>query len=249
MLSERNGRIVGYIAVSTLLILIVSCAIGVHGEICEYNKTANHDDCSVYTLFPFILIEVFKTFDFYGTGITTLATVAIAAFTCVLYFATSKSARITDAALTLARDEFIAVHRPRIIVRFIQGPFDDADKTRFVWVTIVNVGVNRATVEKWGGDLPLRVKGEWWPPGIAATPQPITPFILASGERHTFKVTQRPHPDGYTYSPGIGKRHLVGAVRYKDESGIERETAFFRIYDDTSDRFVHSDNEEQEYQD
>ena len=48
-----------------------------HGEICEYNQATKHEDCTIYGLFPFLLIQVGKTFNDYGVAITALATVAI----------------------------------------------------------------------------------------------------------------------------------------------------------------------------
>src|SRR6267154_4374112 len=52
-------------------------------------------------------------------AITAAATVAIAAFTLVLWLATSRQARLTAQTIALARDEFNATHRPRIRVRHV----------------------------------------------------------------------------------------------------------------------------------
>jgi hypothetical protein len=46
-----------------------------------------------------------------------LATLVIAAFTVVLAFVSNRQARLTSAAIEVARDEFNATHRPRIILR------------------------------------------------------------------------------------------------------------------------------------
>ncbi|MGA7386293.1 MAG: hypothetical protein WBW81_16840 [Methylocella sp.] len=89
-------------------------------------------------------------------AITAIATAFIALFTLTLWLATTEQGRLTTKAIELTRKEFIATHRPRMIVRFIQGPFDDAESHQFIWVTIVNIGVNPATVEAFGCDLARR---------------------------------------------------------------------------------------------
>jgi hypothetical protein len=62
----------------------------VQGQICEYNQATEHEDCTTYSLFPFLLIQVFNTLNYYGVAITALATVAIGIFTLTLKLSTDK---------------------------------------------------------------------------------------------------------------------------------------------------------------
>jgi hypothetical protein len=189
----------------------------------------------------------------HGGAITALATLVIASFTGTLWIATIQQGLLTFDSLELARKEFISTHRPRIVVRFIQGPMRDANGHEFVSVTIVNVGGSPATIDAFGGDLARRdSKGVWVPPGLNATPKSIHPVNLISGKRCTFTVTaSTPHTDAEIAADALDAHELcaVGAVNYRDGNKVSRETGFFRIYDESSKRFIVPDNTECEYQD
>lgn len=62
----------------------------VQGEICEYNQATEDEDCTTYSLVPFLLIQVGKPLNDYGVAITALATVAIGFFTLTLKLSTDK---------------------------------------------------------------------------------------------------------------------------------------------------------------
>ena len=186
--------------------------------------------------------------------LTALATIAIGIFNWTLWRATTKQGRLTAEAIELTRKEFIATHRPRVIVRFIQGPFDDAESHhQYIWVTIANIGVNPATVEAFGCDLARRDHmRQWVIPGLDASPKAIPPFSLISGQRHPFTVTAKtPYTDKEKLADAQGIQQLcaVGAIRYVDGNGVVRETGFFRTFDTNSKIFVASKNDEVEYQD
>ena len=64
-------------------------------------------------------------FDFlqaYNAAITALATVAIGVFTYFLVRVTNRQARLTRKAIELGTKEFVATHRPKIRIRYIEGP-------------------------------------------------------------------------------------------------------------------------------
>jgi hypothetical protein len=60
------------------------------GQICEYNQATEHEECTTYSLVPFLLIQVGKPLNDYGVAITALATVAIGFFTLTLKLSTDK---------------------------------------------------------------------------------------------------------------------------------------------------------------
>jgi hypothetical protein len=116
------------------------------------------------------LTTALEFLDKYNGAVTAVATAFIAIFTIVLVFVTGRQARLTTAALNLARQEFVATHRPRVIVRYIQGPFENEEGGQFYCVAFVNIGANRAIIEAFGADLAKR-SGEtdrWVPPGFDA---------------------------------------------------------------------------------
>jgi hypothetical protein len=157
----------------------------------------------------------------------------------------------TEESLRLAREEFIATHRPKVIVRFIQGPFIE-NGGQFVWVTVCNVGVNKATIREWGGDLARRQGKTWLTPGADGGPNAIVPIVLISGQRHVFTVSAKTaYGDTQRLADTWETEELCafGIIRYTDENDIIRETGFFRVYDRKSEAFVPSKDAEDEYQD
>jgi hypothetical protein len=75
------GVLAGFLAVAFEL---------VQGQICEYNQADEHEECTTYSLVPFLLIQVGKPLNDYGVAITALATVAIGFFTLTLKLSTDK---------------------------------------------------------------------------------------------------------------------------------------------------------------
>jgi len=141
----------------------------------------------------------------------------------------------------IGRLQFIATHRPRVVVRFIQGSTQDDPPS--VFVTVVNIGVGEATIVQFGGDIGWKreLASTVFTGSIFAGPKPISPIILQSGERHTFEITGRA-------TTTLGRHMAVlGAIRYADAAGVERETGFCRYYDNVRSRFDPSDRSEEEY--
>ena len=71
-------------------LLVVAFESDIPGKICEYNQATNHEECTTYSLFPFLLIQVFNTLNYYGVAIIALATVAIGIFTLTLKLSTDR---------------------------------------------------------------------------------------------------------------------------------------------------------------
>jgi hypothetical protein len=120
-----------------------------------------------------IFTTALELLDKYNGAVTAVATAFIAIFTIVLVFVTGRPARLTTAALNLARQEFVATHRPRVILRYIQSPFENEEGFQFYWVTFVNIGGDRAIIEALGADLARRSdETDRW--AVAALCFPIT---------------------------------------------------------------------------
>ena len=196
----------------------------------------------------------------------TRGTVIIAVFTAILAFVAGVQAwffwhqlgimkkGIEDNAeiIKLSRAEFIATHRPRIIVRFVQGPFDDGIEPEFVWVTITNAGETPGTITAIRSDLARRIGRNGWLSGLAADAREIPPTTLESRERFVFKASAHAVTSDETIfaSAGLDGSELcaVGQVHYHDGNGRKMEMAFLRIHDGDGN-FTPSDNPEDEYQD
>jgi hypothetical protein len=65
-------------------LLIVAFESDFEGQICEYKQATKHEDCSTYSLFSFLFIQINKTLNDYGAEITGLATVLLAIITGLL---------------------------------------------------------------------------------------------------------------------------------------------------------------------
>jgi hypothetical protein len=158
-------------------------------------------------------------------------------------------------ATELGNREFIATHRPRVIVRYIQGPLYDEQRRTYVFVTVVNTGANTATIEALGADLAKRdaVNEGWVAPGLDAEAKSIEPVTLLCGERHVFTVTAKTTvSDDEIYRQTIGRFDLcaAGELRYRDANGVSRYTGFFRVLDDKGVSFILSERDsELEHQD
>lgn len=194
----------------------------------------------------------------YNGALTAVATAFIAAFTIVLARVTGKQARLTTDALNLARQEFVAVHRPRVVLRYIQGPFENEEGRQFIWVSFANIGTNTAVIEAFGADLAKRSidTGEWLPPGLDAGPNEISPIALKCGQRYVFAVTAMKVPDTEVemqiFREAVSDYQLcaVGVIRYKDGNGVARDTGFFRVLSADGKRFIVSEHDSgMEYQD
>lgn len=176
--------------------------------------------------------------------------------TVMLWLSTRGLFKVTKQTVKLAREEFVASHRPRIRVRFVQGPWDETDGHKVAHITLVNTGETQATIYESGCDLARREiperGGGWLPPGLTASPQPIDPIRLDSGQRLTITVrTKKPDGEAELFGYAVGNHELciVGAIKYRDDNGISRETAFFRIDRQMGGSLRTSENPEDEYED
>jgi hypothetical protein len=185
-------------------------------------------------------------------NLTAISTFVIAAFTIVLAGVGYCQSRLIRKSIDLARQEFAATHRPRIVVRFIQGPLHDENEFEFVRVTWVNKGETDGTIVAIGHDLARRKgRGGWLPPGLAADVKPVMPVTLVSGERFVVKAeAHSPTGDKEIFAEAIDDSELcaVGCIQYRDGNGRLLETGFLRIHDGQGN-FLPSDNPEDEYQD
>jgi hypothetical protein len=202
-----------------------------------------------------ILWDIIDSLEKYNGSVTAVSTVFIGVFTWVLAKVTGRQARLTREALALARDEFIATHRPRVIVRVIHWPTPDLFYPPYIEVVIVNIGEGRAIVDKFGCDLARRkAAGKWLTLGADANPEDVS-IPLTSGERHVFTIIVKPLSEAeseieiFDSACHEYETCAFGTIRYVDESGVERETGFFRVYNPKAETFTPSDDPGKEYQD
>jgi hypothetical protein len=162
----------------------------------------------------------------------------------------------------LANKGFRATHRPRVVVRFIEGPTVDATTDLgTALVTLANIGVSWAEIIAVRCDLAFRDKNlQWLPPGLdtAMELKPVVPVHLISGGRHIVPAYSRSGEDVSfsfdltgvtTFDPPTDQLCIVGEVRYRDKNRVTRDMGFFRIYNPKNGNWIRDKDSDHEYQD
>ena len=192
----------------------------------------------------------------------------LASFTLALVVVTAILAGIAiwqgiqmKATVSLAREEFNATHRPRIVVRRI-SPIEEGGAITGIQYTVHNVGDTECTI--------TAISDQIWMPG-AARDLPAIPAYTPHREQLiplecNGSMAIR-HPDtesefidelnflfGFAEesNPGhvvIPRLLFLGYVNYIDRAGTKRQTAFLRQFNFTTKRFSPIDHPEYEYQD
>jgi hypothetical protein len=176
-----------------------------------------------------------------------VATVFIAVFTVTIALVTERLARLTRASISLARSEFVATHRPKIVARaFVTVRDDDRSAVRFSYA---NVGVTPATVTVIGGIIAEHCESGTSLPASLLDP----PIKLASGQRREWQVEMDPDPSAPAIRPGDSTVHrrayCIGYILYKDAHGRTRQTGFCRERDGATGRWLRQTESEYEYDD
>jgi len=208
---------------------------------------------------------------YYSGAISALGGMAVAGFTLMLWISTDKlwkasatQLRQAQTQLDLAREEFVATHRPRLIVRgigFAQGAAGEKSEPESVEFVIANVGETDATILELHAAVWVLANDAQQPPEPPYDETPIAELaniVIRDGARHVGR-----------YAPGIRLGNLitilqalefgptkrirfVGRLLYADAVvGPERgeySMAFCRSYDFDLGRFVRERPPEPDYE-
>jgi hypothetical protein len=199
----------------------------------------------------------------YDNEITAISTVFIALFTIVLGITSIYQGRQTAKALKLAQDEFISTHRPKLILREAFALYDAPGKPVDVLYVITNKGGSKGTIIQ----SALEVQFYSQLPGNVL----LTPFSLGkqtidggthdwsfeAGQSRQFHYVAKgePWPPRVDIGTQGAALFFSGHFVYADFRGIQRATAFRRIYDVGRERFYryrepgHEEDEEYNYTD
>ena len=106
-------------------------------KICSQNEYTHTKECTSYHYGPYVFAWLVTVTDSHNGLITAIATVFVAIFTWTLW-------SVTGRAVSLAREEFISTHRPKIVLREV----DFVDNS--IIYIFANIGGTEATVmESW----------------------------------------------------------------------------------------------------
>lgn len=184
-----------------------------------------------------------------NTGaVTGLATVAVALFTLTLWLVTNNSVQ-------LAREEFQASHRPRLVIREVRWDWNDSGSA--IAYTLINNGDSECRVV----ESVLRYRSDIEETGSLDSEgiNDIGPVTLKSGEYRFLTAPMISEGEQVVAAANelgfLSDHSFRGVIVYSDNAGIRRRMAFRRVCrrasgSQVSQRFEAPDNnEEYEYTD
>jgi hypothetical protein len=213
-------------------------------------ETTEHPDKQSYAVAVIVRAQLdcsFRFIDQHNGFFAALAAMAVAAFTFTLWISTSKQARLTGDSIKLARQEFVATHRPHIIVYGFDDQ-GDGEKPHRVQFRYVNKGNTRAYVTEIGSALIASNKTIMESDFTDYKVKKFEPPVEVKSGNSGFKLTE----DFIDYIKLLfadrdGAVFCVGYVIYRDDNGTSRQTGFCRRYEPNSGRWLKVEDEEYEY--
>ena len=188
------------------------------------------------------------------TGILGGATILLFVATGLLWNETRKGGK-------LARQEFIASHRPKVIVRAVRTPIlsdhyvkakagDTEQRMRWVFLDLANTGDSDAEIVGLELDYGVpRDEKDWsdWEPEPTGTAkvEPTAPVVLKAGEQKRFEITSATLRLG----EGRNKAAIRGIIRYSDARKVVRVTALYRRWSIDAASYTPSKDSAEEYED
>jgi hypothetical protein len=206
------------------------------------------------TIWDAFINGLWKVVDFLEThngAVTAAATVFIGIFTYVLARVTRRQAILTRESINLARDEFNATHRPKIVVQAVW--FNEmaavGESLGTIHFNAVNVGDSRATIVNFIVYPFIQQKGYPFAPKFfepeAKKRQAIT---LAPGEPVSVVENYEFTDEHYWKLHGQeAKLFVVGRIEYIGNDGVRRITGFCRERRGDDDSWIATDHADYEY--
>jgi hypothetical protein len=169
---------------------------------------------------------------------------------------TSANAALDVASTT--RDQFIAAHRARLVVRQISIIEDNHGATYGIQYYVYNVGDTRARIKKVSEKVWLPAKEERVRVAPSYGTSKILDKTIKSG--HWLQALHVPPLEinnelalilgAAAVRPEMaGNLFFLGFIQYEDEGGTTRNVSFLRQYDFTTKRFNPTNDPDYEYQD
>jgi len=186
------------------------------------------------------------------------STVALTAFTGLLFVFTFLLWRATAQTLKLGREEFISTHRPRLIVRNVVlnrpntvQPWLAHDWPPTGQFYVENIGETEATIVEshcvWfstKAGLPMKRPYEGDDGNNRITPGPLQP-----GTSMTALFDAAHWETAYATTQGLDSyaHWVMGWIEYRDAAGSRYRMAFCRNWDDQAHRFRKVDDPDYEH--
>jgi hypothetical protein len=180
---------------------------------------------------------------------------------------TLRTLAIAESSASVARDEFYAAHRPKLIIRNVAiNPVNESPEPERISIdwTIANIGDTPATIiaestrywkEEDGNIFHKFRANQIYKPEVTRNIQ------IESGESRLTPIEEANAVYDFYFSEGAanssnnagvpqnGGLIFIGYIIYVDQLGKRRKTAFMRRYDFGTRRFTKVDDSDYEYQD
>ncbi len=235
-----------------VLLISFSYFVPVYGNICSKQDHTNQENCPIYHISTVIFWHLGELLNYYGGAINAVATAFIGWFTYTLNKTSREQARITDDALKLARDEFNATHRPKIILRSFQireKEIPAGQNVEFIFIAH-NIGESPGKIIEVRSATLILPDKEKIPNDLSLPFSERFNYALQSGQREVFPGNGGSAPtDEESMAVFAGAKVLLclGIVVYLDDGGIRRETGFCRRYRSREDEWDTIKDSEYEY--
>lgn len=163
-----------------------------------------------------------------------------------------RQSRDTRQTVELAMREFVATHRPKLVVRHLgAGGVLPNTPIHFTFY-VFNTGDSPAFLEGFNAGTSVVFSGDTYSlPSYRYDMKKIEDVKLLSGDRHQIKFRSEglKVTDVIEVNSGTSILYVFGHVRYRDSSNNVRRTGFLRRYDYAHRRFSIVDDPDYEYSD
>jgi len=185
-------------------------------------------------------LAIFTARLFYATGALVIATIGLLAFAAVQSRDVKRQLSSMQASINLARDEFIASHRPIMKVKLVNLIEIEGERAG-VQFTVVNMGQTVAHVTGSCAKADFFSETDWPHPNDYGVDNIIPPRRFINGATDTYTINTVRPVGLMTVHAGEDEAKLqlrfYGYIVYSDDSGNIRTTYFCRRYNPRWDRF------------
>lgn len=151
-----------------------------------------------------------------------------------------KQTDIVEKQHAVGRLQFIATHRPRLVIRDVHIGDTGYVAPVVIMATVANLGATAATVVRSTGFGCVAEEPLPWPRLTGDTPNPFGDATIGDGKSVRVSIST----DYTNASLGDWKRnpgwslYFIGSIVYSDDAGNIREVRFARRYDSRTGRFT-----------
>lgn len=241
MLKQRWQKIVVGIAAFVAALFVISFLFPAEYQICGLDEYTHAKICDAYHLGPYVFFWITGQIDAHNGFVTAVASAFIAIFTLTLSKTSEDQGSLTLQSIELARQEFLASHRPHLKVHFPRIIAPEGGEPLKVEFGIINIGDSAGTIM--GSVVCLEyLSSDDMPylPDLAPN-NVIRPRRFMPGATDSYFVSGD-GDSGIVWATDVfdgGKiLYFFGWIVYEDELKVPRTMFFCRCFSKTLGRFT-----------